>query len=501
MLVLALIAVAVVLNVTDDAGNISPSPSGGEVGEATEPDVPAAGEVAPAAPQPTSDRLPTEESGDDLARGRATEPPVTPEPERDSVATSCPERCLIRVPATDGIDTTLNAAGTRASWMNASWAWTVATPDTITALEKQAETTLVSQSAETLRLYVVIMPDGQQDDSVIEGFGTIIDAVDQVRLVEVESVPAIVTPLIDSGYAVEKILPAPPEETVKSEPSTALADIDIGTLGDDVSNENLERTILDLQATSSTDGSGAGTRYYSATGNAMAAEYLVQRMERYGLRVWYEDFLMPDGHLLVNVVGEVAGRDPSTIYGVLSHYDTLSTDLADSPGADDNATGIAAALEIARILSAYELKHPVRLIFVSAEEVGIIGSDQFARRAVAEEIPYKGIFNVDAVGSDRQGPLLVLNTEGTGVAMQELMAEINEGYRLGQDLLVRQNPAIVADDNKLRDQGLPAVLVSRELYGWSTIHHTPDDLIDYVSIPNTGSATTLVLLSLATLVQ
>ncbi len=345
------------------------------------------------------------------------------------------------------------------------------------------------------------MPDGQQDDSVIEGFGTIIDAVDQVRLVEVESVPAIVTPLIDSGYAVEKILPAPPEETVKSEPSTTLADIDIGTLGDDVSNENLERTILDLQATSSTDGSGAGTRYYSATGNAMAAEYLVQRMERYGLRVWYEDFLMPDGHLLVNVVGEVAGRDPSAIYGVLSHYDTLSTDLADSPGADDNATGIAAALEIARILSAHELKHPVRLIFVSAEEVGIIGSDQFARRAVAEEIPYKGIFNVDAVGSDRQGPLLVLNTEGTGVAMQELMAEINEGYRLGQDLLVRQNPAIVADDNKLRDQGLPAVLVSRELYGWSTIHHTPDDLIDYVSIPNTASAATLVLLSLATLVQ
>lgn len=505
---IALVAVAVLMNVTDDAGDIPPSPPEREVGQATEPERQAGGEAPSAPPQPTADQLPTEESAGDRTRDgatapaeAATEPPAATEPERGSVATSCPERCLIRVPATNDTTATLREAGTRASWANASWAWTVATPDGIAALEAESEATLVTQSPETLRLYVVIMPDGEQDDSLVEDFGKVLDTVDQVRLVEVESVPAVVTPLIENGYAIEKVLPAPPEETVNTEPAAALADIDIGTLRDDVSSENLERMILDLQATSSTDGSGAGTRYYSATGNAMAAEYLVQRMERYGLRVWYEDFLMPDGRLLVNVVGEIEGRDPSAIYGVLSHYDTLSTDLADSPGADDNATGIAGALEIARILSAHELEHPVRLVFVSAEEVGIIGADQFARRAVAEDVPYQGIFNIDAIGSDRQGTLLVLNTEGTGVAMQELMAEINEGYGLGQELLVRQNPAIVADDNKLRDQGLPAVLVSRELYGWSTIHHTPDDLIDYVSIPNTASATTLVLLSLATLVQ
>lgn len=499
---LGLIAVAVLLNVTDDGEDTPPPLPGREVGQATVPEGPAAGEAPSVPPQPTSDPLPTEESTADRTRDRATAPTEgATEPERDSVAASCPERCLIRVPATDDTAATLRAAGTRASWANASWAWTVATPDGIAALEAESEATLVTQSSETLRLYVVIMPDGEQDDSLVEDFGKVIDTVDQVRLVEVESVPAVVTPLTGSGYAVEKVLPAPPEEAVNTERTGALADIDLGTLADDVSSENLERTVLDLQATSSTDGSGAGTRYYSATGNAMAAEYLVQRMERYGLRVWYEDFLMPDGRLLVNVVGEIAGRDPGAIYGVLSHYDTLSTDLADSPGADDNATGIAGALEIARILSAHELEHPVRLIFVSAEEVGIIGADQFARRAVAEAVPYQGIFNIDAIGSDRQGTLLVLNTEGTGVAMQELMAQINEGYGLGQELLVRQNPAIVADDNKLRDQGLPAVLVSRELYGWSTIHHTPDDLIDYVSIPNTASATTLVLLSLATLVR
>jgi len=507
-ILLALIMVAVVLDSIDDAGDVPDSGPGGDVGQATQPEGQASGKAPDASPQPASDQLPTEESGDGPARGRVvapagevTEQPAATEPERESSAASCPERCLIRVPATGEMTETLAAAGTRASWANASWVWTVATRDSIVALEEESEATLVTQSSDTLRLYVVIGPDGEQDDSLVEEFGEVLDTVDQVSLVQVESVPAVVTPLIESGYAVEKILPAPPQETDTVERTGALADIDIGTLANNVSSENLEQTILELQATSSTDGSGAGTRYYSATGNAMAAEYLVQRMERYGLRVWYEDFVMPDGRLLVNVVGEVAGRDPNAIYGVLSHYDTLSTDLADSPGADDNATGIAGALEIARILSAHELQHPLRLVFVSAEEVGIIGADQFARRAVAEEIPYRGIFNIDAIGSDRQGTLLVLNTEGSGVAMQELMVEINESYGLGQEMLVRQNPAIVADDNKLRDQGLPAVLVSRELYGWSTIHHTPDDLINYVSIPNTASATTLVLLSLATLVR
>ncbi len=233
----------------------------------------------------------------------------------------------------------------------------------------------------------------------------------------------------------------------------------------------------------------------------IAAEYLFQRMESYGMRAWYEEFLTPEGFLLVNVVGEVPGRDPSAIYGVLTHYDTMSPDPYNSPGADDNATGIAAALEIARILSGYELEHPVRLIFVSAEEVGIIGADQFARRAVSEGTPYEGIFNIDSVGSDRQGQLLVLNADSSSAWMEELIVRINEAYGLGQEMLVRQNPGIVADDNKLRDQGLEAVMVARELYGWSPVHHSPEDLADRVSIPNTATTTMLILLSVASLVQ
>lgn len=501
-LIAGLIVLAALLNVFgEETGDTPSSESTAAVALGTE--VPVRRETAEsAAPtQPPGTEAPAVAGRRDGSASPSTRPPgVATEVPRTSIASSCPERCLVRVPVNDDSDA-MKAASTRASWTGDSWAWTVATPDGIAALEAEGEATLVTKSADTLRLYGVVLPEGESDDSLVKQFGTILDSIDQYRLVEVETVPAVVTSLIDSGYIVEKILPAPPTEILTPEESVALSDIDIGSLMEEVSSDNLERSILELQATSSTDDSGVGTRYYATTGNAMAAEYLVQRLESYGMRVWYEDFLMGDGHLLVNVVGELAGRDPSAIYGVLSHYDTLSTDLSESPGADDNATGIAASLEIARVLSGYELEHPVRVIFTSAEEVGIIGADQFARRAAAEGAPYEGIFNVDAVGSDRQGTLMVLNTDSAGMAMEDLIVRINDAYGLGQEMMIRQNPAIVADDNKLRDQGLNAVLVSRELYGWYTIHHTPDDLIDHVSIPNTESATVLILLSVASLVQ
>lgn len=500
-LILCLIAVAALVNVfRDDAGDAPPLDVTAEVAlETAVQDRPeTAATLVPTAPstmveQPDAPSTPV--------AGEATETVAETEPARSSVASSCSERCLVRVPADDNLAGTLAKANTRASWTSESWVWTVAAPEGIATLEANGEATLVTESAETLRLYVVVMPDGEDDETLVEQFGTIIDSIDRYRLVKVKTVPAIVTSLTDNGYNVEKLMPAPPTTIDVPEESIALSDIDIGSLIEDVSTENLESTIADLQATSSTDGTGVGTRYYSTTGNAIAAEYLVQRLEGYGLRVWYEDFLTPEGHLLVNVVGEVAGRDEGAIYGVMAHYDTMSTDPTNSPGADDNATGIASSLEIARILSGYELKHPVRVMFVTAEEVGIIGSDQFAREAAAREDPYEGIFNIDSIGSDRQGQLLVLNADGSSMWMEDLIVRINDSYGLGQEMLVRQNSAIVADDNKLRDQGLEAVMVARELYGWSPLHHTPDDLIENVSIPNTVSATTLILLSIATLVQ
>jgi hypothetical protein len=59
---------------------------------------------------------------------------------------------------------------------------------------------------------------------------------------------------------------------------------------------------------------------------------------------------------------------------------------------------------------------------------------------------------------------------------------------------------IVADDNFLRDYGFPTILVARELYGWSTLHHTADDTIETVDLENVRMAAALILGGVANLV-
>jgi Zn-dependent M28 family amino/carboxypeptidase len=157
-------------------------------------------------------------------------------------------------------------------------------------------------------------------------------------------------------------------------------------------------------------------------------------------------------------------------------------------------------LEIARLLAGHELAHPVRFFATNVEEVGLQGVKAFAARAAEEGTPIAGAFNLDAIGSSAHGAQVVLNTDENGAWLEDLLSAVNDQYGLGQDLWPKVNPAIVADDNFLRDRGFPTVLVARELFGWSTLHHTIDDTIETVDLDNVKMATALVLGAVANLV-
>jgi len=413
---------------------------------------------------------------------------------------ACRESCLARVERTPDAEQVLARNGTRPSYAGEGWYWVVAEPDEVAAISAELTTVVVREGSETLNLYMVELPSPQDSDAAAAQLGTVIDSVDAYRLVEAESVPANVRPVLDAGLVVEKVAPAPPEEISRIGSRPELKEGDIWGLMGEVDPGRIEAAIVELQGSGATDGSGVGTRHYTSTGNQIAAEYLYRELESYGLNVWYEDFVSWDGLLLVNVVGEIPGRDESRLYGVMAHFDTTSdTPRTVAPGADDNASGVAATLEIARILSGYDVKHPLRVIFVNYEEEGVVGSQEFARDAKQSGDPWEGIFNVDSVGSARNGSQIILNALGESTWMEDLIVRVNEAYGVGERLEVLQSAEIVADDNRLRDQGLESVLIARELYGWSPVHHTPNDVIDSVSIPHTQSAATLVLLTVASL--
>ncbi len=80
-------------------------------------------------------------------------------------------------------------------------------------------------------------------------------------------------------------------------------------------------------------------------------------------------------NLWVDIEGKTT---PEEVLLIAAHYDAV----VGSPGADDNGTGVAAVLELARVLRGEEMDRTVRLMFTTAEEVGLVG----ARRYVAEYV-------------------------------------------------------------------------------------------------------------------
>jgi len=103
-----------------------------------------------------------------------------------------------------------------------------------------------------------------------------------------------------------------------------------------------------------------------------------------------------------NLLAERPGRTlPGEVVEVCAHYDTLF----DSPGADDNTSGVAGAIEIARALAAVELDRTVRFCFFAAEEHGLLGSRHHVERIRAgDEGEIVGLLNLEMIGYTDRAP-------------------------------------------------------------------------------------------------
>ncbi|HEX3125954.1 MAG TPA: M20/M25/M40 family metallo-hydrolase [Thermoanaerobaculia bacterium] len=111
---------------------------------------------------------------------------------------------------------------------------------------------------------------------------------------------------------------------------------------------------------------GIGPRPTGTEAEARAAGYLERQLASWGYRVQLQPVPLPDGGASANVVALPPGLDPAAERHLLvgAHYDTVPT----SPGANDNASGVAVLLEVARILAARPAKLPVVFVVFGGEE-------------------------------------------------------------------------------------------------------------------------------------
>jgi Peptidase family M28 len=131
--------------------------------------------------------------------------------------------------------------------------------------------------------------------------------------------------------------------------------------------------------------------------------------------------LPPDGRrinaptLLGNVVATLKGSDPNDnrIFIISGHLDNMRSNVmdgsGDAPGANDDASGVAAVIECARIMSKYSFPATVIFVAVSGEEQGLLGAGFMAEKAKKQNWNIEAVLNNDIMGSNNSNETNVIN--------------------------------------------------------------------------------------------
>ncbi|RKN48561.1 M20/M25/M40 family metallo-hydrolase [Micromonospora endolithica] len=136
--------------------------------------------------------------------------------------------------------------------------------------------------------------------------------------------------------------------------------------------------------------------YAAASGGRMTVE-LQSYVQEPAARI-------PTATRITNVVATLRGEtSPDRVYVVTGHYDSRATDVldatSDAPGADDDASGVALLMELARVMATRRPAATVVFAAVAGEEQGLYGSTYLAQRLRAAGADVQGMFSCDIIGS------------------------------------------------------------------------------------------------------
>ncbi len=159
---------------------------------------------------------------------------------------------------------------------------------------------------------------------------------------------------------------------------TPAAPIDIGTLVNQVSQGNIQAYIAALEGPRAT-----------AVQQTAAADYIEAQFQSYGYTVTRSPVGSSE-NVRARLLGTVT---PDQIFVVGSHFDTVPG----SPGADDNASGVAGMLELARITAASPFASTIEFVAFGLEEAGLIGSTQYAQSAATAGLDVIGMVSLEMI--------------------------------------------------------------------------------------------------------
>ncbi|HST52514.1 MAG TPA: M28 family peptidase [Pyrinomonadaceae bacterium] len=228
--------------------------------------------------------------------------------------------------------------------------------------------------------------------------------------------------------------PKPREESASKPDASRITSkvVDAGQLLEDVR----------VLAGDAMEGRGAGTH-----GGALARAYIIRRFNDAGVGPLWSSFEQPfdlpgvrtgEARTGVNVVGVVRGKShPERFVVVTAHYDHLGIRNGQIyNGADDNASGVAALLQLAAHFNRERPENSMIFAALDAEEIGLVGAYALVRQFQAERRDVALDFNLDMVSHNDRGELYAAGayrTPALKTYLEEVAARAPVKLLLGHD--------------------------------------------------------------------
>jgi hypothetical protein len=235
----------------------------------------------------------------------------------------------------------------------------------------------------------------------------------------------------------------------------------------EVTEANYTHILQDLLYTHTGDNRGYGVQHDLARNNIQSY------FESLGLTTTLEAFTYSSA-TYYNVVATKTGTTrPNDVYVVGAHYDSVN-----NPGADDNASGTAAVMEIARVLSSYEFDATLRFVAFDREEQGLKGSYAYVAAHSSDHI--LGMVNLDMIAYNPIGSsynTVALFDRVSGGSMKPNLAAAIASYAPGITS-VDAGQIWGSDHSPFEEAGFDAALIIEYNHSSNPNYHRATDAVE-----------------------
>lgn len=242
------------------------------------------------------------------------------------------------------------------------------------------------------------------------------------------------------------------------------------------------------------------SRLYNNIGNEQTFQWTKAKFLDYGLEIDSMVFSSNGKNLFGIKYGNVF---PDRLCILGAHYDNIPTGAV-APGADDNASGTAAVIEVARILSNYQFPNTIIFALWDEEELGLIGSTAFANQFNSSKDSLLGYINLDMIAWDSDNDMsthIQVRPVSNSSSLSELAKSCNTLYNIGLNVKIIDPGSPNTDHYPFWQNDLTAIGISEEYQGdFNWYWHTVNDILGNTNLEYFTKNARLALVSFSTLV-